>query len=52
MSGKFTAYNLTVRGKTSAGFGASESKENVFTREESMQKYVFSSSCCLTVTIM
>lgn len=36
MSGKYTAYNLTVRGRTSTGLGASAIQNNVFTREESM----------------
>ena len=34
MSGKYTAYSLTVQSRTSAGLGAPASK-NVFTREES-----------------
>ena len=34
MPGKYVKYNLTVRGRTSAGLGDSASKNDVFTREE------------------
>ena len=43
-SEKYKAYNLTVRGMTSAGFGVPAEAKDVFTREESKRNEVCSNS--------
>ena len=45
ISEKYTKYNLTVQGLTSAGLGDPAAQNNVFTSEESKWNGVYSNFC-------